>query len=161
MSRLPHLIAWVIAWVLGMPVAGMSADLCWYHVEGVDYRLSLIDVDSGEEVLDGSILVTDLRVESWGPSVNVVRYPVPSRIADRMPSESQFEIWVITAQQMIDGELAVSVPTVIDALRCTPPYVVHPPRIKADYTCDGKVTVSDSLKHLSSEVVLLHDSCEN
>lgn len=145
-----------------LPTLVAANDLCWYHKDGVDYRLSLIDLHTGVEILEGNLVISPLTVEDWGVNMQVVRYSVPPDIEESIGSitESSLSAWVIFAQQIQFGSLTTGEPTVIREVTCSPPYTINPPRLKADFTCDDKVTVTDSLKHLRDEVVGSSVSCE-
>lgn len=160
MRRISYLVIAVITAILLLRSEAVASDLCWYHIDGADYRLSLIDIDSGEEVFKGPVMISELAVERRDSGLKVVRYPVPSEIVSLIPSSSPLEYWVVTSQKMLQGELAVSIPTIIDELRCDPPYIVYPPQLKADFTCDEKISIVDSLKHIHSEIIGPYQPCE-
>lgn len=136
----------------------ISVLLCWYHVDDSDYRLSLLD-EQGLEVLEGPLIVEELSLELQSDGQYVVKYPLRDSLLGLIPSTTETEKWVITAQKMINGELAVGIPTTITEVRCDPPYVVYPPRVKREFTCDNTVTVTDSLVHLK-DVIGQPNSCE-
>jgi len=153
----------LIVLVLGaLPTLVAAADLCWYHEEGLDYRLSMIDLETGLEILEGELVVSPLTVEDWGVSMKVVRYSVPADIEESITSmtAASSSAWVMFTQQIQFGTLTTGEPTVIDEITCSPPMTLKPPRLKADFTCDDKVTVTDSLKHLRDEVIGSSVSCE-
>lgn len=142
---------------LDAPHPARAANLCWSTAgEQSDYKLSLIDPVTGREIRRGTV------VDKLTVSGDLIIYEVPPDLEPDIPTPRAHPdgIWTLQAMEVLNGRLETGVPTIVDELRCQPPYALKPARLKPDFTCDNRITISDTLAHMRVEVLENLEPCE-
>ncbi len=139
-------VIWAVVVTLAAAGFANAAELCWNDDTTVSsYFLSFEVVDQATGEVDTSSPKLTLNVEDVTRDGTVVRWAVPPAVeADWADPRLR---WYMHAVYAFDGTIVQGDGTLVPTIQCDPPYQVHRPTRPHDYTCDDKLTITDSLAH--------------